>query len=85
MTSNTRTEQRKYSVAELDRMRQAIRLLIVGPWPHVVRALPMGMCDPVDIETEDRLRTYMLNGTEPEELEQAAAALMKAKAGAPDG
>jgi hypothetical protein len=47
--------ERKYSVAEIDRMRGAL----------------VSMCSS-DRDAEDRLRTYMLNGTEPEELEGAA-------------
>lgn len=46
---------RKYSVAEIDRMRKAIDSTYYLQAPAV----------------EDRLRTYMLNGTDPEELERA--------------
>ncbi len=47
---------RKYSVAEIDRMRHAISCGYMGPSNSTL--------------IEDRLRTYMLNGTDPEELEQ---------------
>ena len=48
---------RKYSVAEIDRMRNAVYgLYPESYWPKAP-------------EVEDRLRTYMLNGTTPEELE----------------
>ena len=50
--------QRKYSVIELDHMRTNLRDLagVVGANPVVI---------------EERLRTYMMNGTEPLELEIA--------------
>jgi hypothetical protein len=47
--------ERKYSVAEIDRMRILI--------------MKMRRFDTIPVE--ERLRTYMLNGSEPEELEQA--------------
>lgn len=58
----TNMPERKYSVAEIDRMRDAVHTL----------------CTPVGVghrpvEVEERLRTYMLNGTDPEELEDAAS------------
>jgi hypothetical protein len=53
------TERRTaYSVKEIDRMRHAIGYLV--PDTPERRA-----------DIEDRLRTYMLNGTDPEELEAA--------------
>ena len=55
---------RKYSVTEIDRMRRAVRT-IEGHRP----AFWDGSAD---AKCEDRLRTYMLNGTEPEELEATA-------------
>ena len=52
---------RKYSVNEIDRMRAAI----------VAPARQRPVTEFIDAATvEDRLRTYMLNGTEPEELEE---------------
>jgi hypothetical protein len=57
-------EQRKYSVTEIDRMRYSVQCMYMGPFnPELV---------------EGRLRTYMVNGTEPEELEQAATERMRA-------
>lgn len=50
--------QRKYSVAEIDAMRAAIGNSIRRPVDERV--------------IEERLRTHMLNGTEPEELQRAA-------------
>ncbi|HEX5183565.1 MAG TPA: hypothetical protein VFW19_10495 [Allosphingosinicella sp.] len=44
---------RKYSVREIARMR------------HAVREIGASLSE---IETEARLQTYMLNGTDPEEL-----------------
>jgi hypothetical protein len=51
--------ERKYSVSEIDRMRRAVALMMIGPCRN-------------GAEVEDRLRTYMLNGTDPEELDEAA-------------
>lgn len=54
---------RKYSISEIDRMRRAIRY-----------SYPSGVCyiqHERDADIENRLRTYMQNGTEPEELEKA--------------
>lgn len=48
--------ERKYTVKEIDRMRRA-----VWRWRRYPKA-----------ETEDELRTYLLNGTDPEELEALA-------------
>jgi len=57
--------ERKYSVPEIDRMRASLDkrwrahhcgILQRGEWHR---------------EVEDELRTYMLNGTDPEELEAA--------------
>lgn len=57
------TEPRKYSVAEIDAMRKSIT------WSY-----GSGSYDPAQraADTEDRLRTYMQNGTEPEELAEMA-------------
>jgi hypothetical protein len=53
--------KRKYSVAEIDQMRNVVALMV----PERER--------PSDrvIEIEERLRTYMASGTEPDELECA--------------
>jgi len=51
---------RKYSVAEIDRMREDIG-----------RMFPLGVAYDPDWrarQIEDKLRTYMLNGTDPDEL-----------------
>lgn len=58
---------RKYSCAEIDQMRAAIE---------------NGFCRPADdakaaIIIEERLRTYMANGTSPQELETAAEEFYK--------
>ena len=55
--------EKKYSVSEIDRMRNIIRWSYPCgvPFYEKERAL--------DIEL--RLRTYMANGTDPEELAQA--------------
>lgn len=53
---------RKYSVNEIDRMRRAIGLSypMDGSYVQADR----------DADIESRLRTYMQNGTDPEELEE---------------
>jgi hypothetical protein len=53
---------RKYSTSEIHSMRVALNLIV--PWrdSRQVRI----------IEIEEQLRTYMLNGTSPEELEREA-------------
>jgi hypothetical protein len=52
--------ERKYSITEIDRMRIAIR------WSY-----PSGVyySNERTADIENRLRTYMQNGTDPEELE----------------
>lgn len=56
----------RYTVAEIDRMRAAVRRACMpkAPWSY----------DPVHLskEVEEKLRTYMLNGTMPEELEEVS-------------
>ena len=56
--------ERKYSVAEIDRMRRALERICTptnrGYFPAEVEK-----------RVEERLRTYMQNGTDPEELEAA--------------
>ena len=67
----------KYSIDEIDRMRAAIWELnhIHG---HFVTP---GSCEEFMsrqlAKIEDQLRTYMLNGTTPEELEEAAQSYTK--------
>jgi len=65
--------ERKYSVAEIDRMRAALK--IINPLSY---RLPIDQRD-LDVRerhhelmVEEWLRTHMLNGTGPEELEEAA-------------
>lgn len=47
---------RKYSVVEIDQMRRDLHRLYIEREP---------------CEREEYLRTYMLNGTEPEEIKKA--------------
>jgi hypothetical protein len=50
---------RKYSFEEIDRMRDALAWILEYRYtPHT--------------RIEDYLRTYMMNGTDPEELEEEA-------------
>lgn len=60
--AKAKQQHRKYSVAEIDQMRSAVERGFSRPADPMKAALII----------EDRLRTYMLNGTEPEELERAA-------------
>lgn len=57
-------EPRKYSVAEIDKMRSAVAAKM---W--------FGASDTV---IEDRLRTYMANSVDPDELDASAAPARKA-------
>ena len=68
--------QRKYTVDEIDRMR----LALIGRHPILeVQTMQVGECSHPTEETyrrraerqvrvEDELRTYMLNGTDPDEI-----------------
>lgn len=58
-------ERRKYSVDEIDAMRADVKILATGQ-------SPFGWRGPGTTEVEDRLRTFMLNGTCPSELRSAA-------------
>lgn len=51
--------ERKYSVSEIDQMRRSVTVMLGG-----YRASAATV--------EDHLRTYMINGTSPEELAEAA-------------
>lgn len=55
---------RKYSVAEIDAMRECIGWM----YPSGVSYLQGERA----ADIENRLRTYMTNGTEPDELQKAA-------------
>jgi hypothetical protein len=55
--------ERRYTVAEIDRMRSALRLIIIRPNTNYYP-------DEMERKIEDQLRTYMLNGTDPEELDR---------------
>ena len=61
--------EHRYSIAEIDRMRAALRAIVNNEWPG--RNWGQAERD----EAEDRLRTYMLNGTTPDELEAHALAV----------
>lgn len=59
--ANTVTTQRSYTLSEIDHMRKAIEWGIIPP----------GQCYyPADktAQVEDRLRTYLASGIEPEEV-----------------
>lgn len=62
--------QRKYSVEEIDRIRDAVIKRNEEPHPN-----PYGDQDVTAWakRVEERVRTYMLNGTDPEELEALVA------------
>ncbi len=63
--------QRKYSIDEIDQMRRAVG------WIHA----PLGAYykSEEDARKEQILRTYMLNGTAPEELEEAVQKMFLTK------
>lgn len=69
--------RRKYSLEEIDRMREALRDLFPTVWrvgaggiAVVADYRPDGTVYSRNTDSlEDALRTYMLNGTTPEELE----------------
>ena len=62
--------ERKYTLLEIDDMRRSIYRF----YPSGVAYVPSER----SAEVEDRLRTYMQNGTDPEELEVMANALFEA-------
>lgn len=57
----------KYSVDEIDRMRDALTRRYGFKWPWV------GAAEPYSRDVEDKLRTYMIGGVTPEELEASLA------------
>jgi hypothetical protein len=57
--------ERKYSITEIDRMRSAVYELMVGPHR---RDRAYTFTPPDEKHVEERLRTYMSNGTDPAEL-----------------
>ena len=59
--------QRKYSIAEIDRMRAVLDRSAYFPSDERIR----------ERIVEDRLRTHLLNGTTPEELEEFSSAFTK--------
>jgi hypothetical protein len=64
---------RKYSLGEIDRMRRCVHELSIeymmdGPKVSCFRL-------PADAKVEERLRTYLIAGTSPEELEDAVQKL----------
>ncbi len=68
---------RKYSVEEIDRMRLAVEHMVVwgekigAPWPEGVgsRTSATFSGNEVTERTEAMLRTYLMAGTDPDELE----------------
>jgi len=62
-------ERRKYTLAEIDEMRAAIK----DTYPSGVPFYPAQRA----VEIEAQLQTYMLNGTSPLELEARAAELRR--------
>ena len=54
--------ERKYSIGEIDRMRKAIEWCYPTGVPYLAAERAA--------DVENRLRTYMQNGTDPEELEK---------------
>lgn len=69
------SEQRKYSVHEIDQMRKIIEFFGFGNGPYDERERASSV--------ENRLRTYMLNGTTPEELSAALTPRARQAGGCP--
>jgi hypothetical protein len=61
MIDDHRFGQARYTVDEIDEMRKAVRTISYDEYPGGNPGL-----------AEDKLRTYMLNGTTPEELAEQA-------------
>ncbi len=62
--------ERKYSVSEIERMRDALRWILIQPGVTYYE-------DQKAAEIEEQLRTYMLAGTAPEELEAKQADVIR--------
>lgn len=60
--------ERKYSVAEIDRMRAAISATFPCSWVFKGDGSPGRREPDYSAQIEDRLRTYMLAGVDPDEL-----------------
>lgn len=56
-------QETKYSIQEIDEMRSLVRTLLHPP--PTIRSMYIS---PTEDDVERHLRTYMLNGTRPEEL-----------------
>jgi hypothetical protein len=67
--------ERKYSVSEIDQMRKAVKAIYGSGIGNCTQA---ECCQMI----EEHLRTYMLNGTDPEELEREAAEFMRERGAA---
>jgi hypothetical protein len=65
---------RAYTVSEIDRMRAAAKRIIEGEYCMKSSDGPLLCPFPPQMDgiTEDHLRTYMLGGVSPEELEREA-------------
>ena len=61
--------ERSYTLKEIDRMREAISYV------HCIRGVDADHLDAVNRSIEDHLRTYMLAGISPEDLELKAKEL----------
>lgn len=63
---------KKYSIEEIDAMRKAVAWLVMHELGDgLFQQWQSGMLAGDAIMTEDRLRTYLLNGTRPSELRDA--------------
>ena len=68
--------ERKYSVSEIDRMRESVTLLL-GINPYFLN-------EQLDRKVENRLRTYLVAGASPKDLDaEARAAFRKTGRGKP--
>lgn len=72
------TEQRKYSVDEIDRLRRIVEQeWLFGRGPVRTGFSRSYRSDEKAVAVEAMLRTYMFNGTDPEELERAVYGLAR--------
>lgn len=66
-------EQRRYSIDEIDSMRASL-IALINPLPVTGVSYGGRGREEIAAEAEDRLRTHMLNGTDPKDLAAKASA-----------
>lgn len=71
-----RIQERKYSVSEIDAMRASILWSLTPKPPPDVACWSSPVIPNLDELVEFKLRTYMINGTDPLELQEACGGSM---------